>query len=97
MKRGSSMGIVAKFPLGTVVATPNALSQIPLAEITAFLRRHVSGDWGDLCAEDWQHNETALVEGTRLLSSYKAQNGLTVWIISEADRSVTTILMPEDY
>jgi hypothetical protein len=85
-------------PLGRIVATPGALKL--LSEIGAhsfdLLARHATGDWGELCAFDRRQNETALREGYRVLSSYDVSTG-RVWIITEADRSVTTILLPEDY
>ncbi len=86
-----------RFPLGQVVATPNALSHVPNDEIIAALRRHVSGDWGELDAHDKQVNEQALREGERLLSAYQSSTRVRFWIITEADRRVTTILLPEDY
>jgi len=88
----------APLPLGRVVATPGALRLLketggrPLD----FLARHATGDWGDLCAFDRRQNEIALREGLRVLSSYEISAG-RVWIITEADRSVTTILLPEEY
>ena len=85
------------FPLGQLVATPNALEHITQDDIMAALQRHVAGDWGDVCAEDKQSNDRAVVEGTRILSAYRAANGTKFWIISEHDRSVTTVLLPEDY
>ena len=85
------------FPLGQLVATPNALEHITQDDIMAALQRHVAGDWGDVCGEDKQTNDCALAEGTRILSAYRAANGTKFWIISEADRSVTTVLLPEDY
>ncbi len=85
------------FPLGQLVATPNALEHITQDDIMAALQRHVAGDWGEVCAEDKQSNDHALVEGTRILSAYRAANGTKFWIITEADRSVTTVLLPEDY
>ena len=84
-------------PLGQIVATPNALAHITQTDITAALARHVAGDWGDVCAEDRHANDLALVEGTRVLSAYQAANGTKFWIITEADHSVTTVLLPEDY
>ena len=87
----------SSFPLGQIVATPNALAQITQEDITAALLRHVTGDWGELCAEDKLANDRAVMEGTRILSAYRAANGTTFWIITEADRSVTTCLLPEDY
>jgi hypothetical protein len=85
------------FPLGQLVATPNALANITQEDITAALHRHVVGDWGDVCAEDKLLNDRAVLEGTRILSAYRAANGTKFWIITEADRSVTTMLLPEDY
>jgi hypothetical protein len=86
-----------KFPLGQVVITPAAQSAIPDAAVRTALDRHVAGDWGDLCEADQAENELSLKEGFRLLSSYRASDGTKFWIITEADRSVTTILLPDDY
>jgi hypothetical protein len=61
------------------------------------LQRHVTGDWGELCPEDIEANEQALLNGARLLSAYRSAKGVKFWIITEWDRSVTTILLPEDY
>ena len=85
-------------PLGKVVATPGALNLLSEAGEDAFgyLVRHTSGDWGDLCAFDRQQNERALKNGWRILSSYPVGE-CRIWIITEADRSVTTILLPEEY
>jgi len=85
------------FPLGQIVATPNALAQITHADIMPALQRHTAGDWGDLCAEDKEVNDRAVVEGTRILSAYRAANGTKFWIITDAEGAVTTILLPEDY
>ena len=85
------------FPLGQIVATPNALAQITEADIASAMSRHVMGDWGDLDNEDKEVNNQALVEGSRILSAYRAANGTKFWIITEADRSVTTVLLPNDY
>jgi len=86
-----------KFLFGRTVATPNALNKIPNDEILTALGRHVRGDWGTLDAEDWKSNDRALIEGTRLLSAYDSKQGIRFWIITEWDRSVTTVLLPEDY
>ena len=86
------------FPLGHLLATPQVLSVLDahgIAPLT-LLQRHVQGDWGELVAEDQQVNQEALREGARLLSSYHIAPGITVWIITEADRSVTNLLMPDD-
>ena len=88
---------VPKFPLGRLVATPNALVSIPHDEMLAALRRHVVGDWGQMTVHDWESNELALTAGSRLFSVYRTRAGLTFWIITEADRSATTVLLPEDY
>ena len=89
---------MAPLPLGKVVATPGALKLLSDAgeHPFAYLARHATGDWGDLCAFDRRQNEIALREGSRVFSSYNTPAG-RVWIISEADRSVTTILLPEEY
>ena len=86
-----------KFPFGQIVATPNALSKIPNEEILGALSRHVQGDWGTLDAEDWTANERALKHGGRLFSEYHTTQKIKFWIITEADRSATTVLLPEDY
>jgi hypothetical protein len=89
--------MTAPLPLGRVVATPGALELLMESGRHPFnyLARHATGDWGDLCAFDRRQNEIALREGLRVLSSYKVPAG-RVWIITEADRSVTTILLPEE-
>jgi hypothetical protein len=88
----------APLSLGRVVATPGALRLLEVAGDHPFdyLARHAAGDWGDLCAFDRCQNEIALREGYRVLSSYPVGREC-VWIITEADRSVTTILLPEEY
>jgi len=87
----------AKFRLGQIVATPNALLHLTQDDINQGIKRHLSGDWGDIGDEDRQENELSLKEGFRLLSVYHANNGTKFWIITEADRSHTTVLLPEDY
>lgn len=85
------------FPLGRVVATPSALAEIAAEDISAALSRHADCDWGDCGAEDWQENDFALDNDLRLFSVYRDRNDAKFWIITEADRSSTTILLPEDY
>lgn len=87
------------FSLGQIVATPGALSALERANQTAgeFLRRHVTGDWGDLDRHDIAENEHSVTHGFRLLSSYRTTAGETLWIITEADRSATTLLLPDEY
>jgi hypothetical protein len=89
----------AKFPLGQTLATPGALEALQAAgqDPADLLARHNAGDWGDLDAEDKQENELSLKQGFRLLSAYHLTTGVKVWIITEADRSATTILLPSEY
>ena len=85
------------FSLGQTVITRNALDTLEPADVTQALLRHSARDWGNLDAEDWQSNDDALEHGCRLLSAYRDRHGVKFWIISEGDRSVTTVLLPEDY
>lgn len=87
------------FSLGQIVATPGVLSALERAKQSPaeFLRRHVNGDWGELDSHDIAENERSLTHGFRLLSSYRTTAGETLWVITEADRSVTTLLLPEEY
>jgi hypothetical protein len=91
--------VTAKFPLGEVVATPAAIEAMQESGQTPdfFLAQHVSGSWGIVGEEDWQLNDQALKDGDRLLSAYLTLKGKKLWIITESDRSVTTLLLPEDY
>ena len=88
-----------RFPLGRVVATPGALRALEEAEQlpAAFLDRHVNGDWGDVPDADKQENELSVEQGFRILSAYTTSAGEKIWIITEADRSHTIILLPEEY
>ena len=88
-----------KFSLGQLVATPGALEALKDADVGfwPYIRRHLEGDWGDICPEDAAENELSLKEGFRLLSAYTLLSGDRIWIITEADRSATTILLPEEY
>lgn len=88
---------LAKFRLGHIVSTPDALSRLTNEDILMGIQRHQAGDWGDVSEEDRQENELSLKEGFRLLSVYHAANGTKFWLITEADRSATTVLLPEDY
>lgn len=89
----------ARFALGQTVITPGAQEALQTAGQTAndFLRRHVTGDWGELSDEDVKENELSLEQGFRLLSRYETTEGERLWIITEADRSATTILLPLEY
>jgi len=86
-----------KFPLGRLLATPGVIEGVPESELARAMRRHANGDWGDLDAEDMRANEAALKHGARLLSSYVTKSGVKFWIITEADRSATTALLPSEY
>ncbi len=85
--------------LGFVVATPGALQALEDAHERSevLLARHEAGDWGEVGAEDWEENELSVREGFRILSAYTLSTGVKIWIITEADRSATTILLPEEY
>ena len=87
---------MSAFSLGRVVATPGALGLIGHAGAYALLRRHHNGDWGDLDAHDRRENERALRTGARIFSAYETPEG-KIWVITEASREVTTLLLPEDY
>ncbi|ALP61357.1 hypothetical protein [Paraburkholderia caribensis] len=99
MNPPSTPHAVPRFRLGRILATPAALNALEHASISAIylLIRHACGDWGDLCDADRQENELALYTGARLLSSYMIRDNLQVWVITEADRSATTLLLPGDY
>lgn len=85
------------FPLGQIVATPGALEKVDSIVLAQALSRHHRGDWGTICAEDRAENEFALKNDLRIMSVYEYPNQPKFWIISEADRSVTTFLLPEEY
>jgi hypothetical protein len=88
------------FPLGQVVSTPGAIEALNTEGIGArvLLERHVSGDWGNLSEDDRLENELSVKEGFRILSAYTLpRTSVRLWIITEADRSVTTLLLPDEY
>ena len=85
------------FHLGRICATPNALAALCQSEIFTSLQRHQAGDWGDVDDHDRQANDAALQDGSRLFSVYHSANQVKFWIITESDRSVTTVLLPSDY
>ncbi len=87
----------ARFALGQVVATPAALEAVTRNDVLIALQRHAGGDWGEVCSEDRGANDEALRCGTRLLSVYTSASGVRFWVITEADRSATTVLLPSDY
>ena len=86
-----------KFAVGRVVITPGAVSGLSPDDCFEALNRHTRGDWGDLDEDDWKENDAALEHGFRLFSQYSTQGDTKFWIITEWDRSVTTILLPEEY
>lgn len=95
----------ALFELGRIVATPGAMEALQQNQkgeklrvnFTEYLDRHVTGDWGEVCDEDKEANNQALKDLTRILSAYSLPDGTKIWIITEADRSSTCILLPEEY
>jgi hypothetical protein len=91
--------MVAMFPFGRIVATPGALGALKRANQSAafFLTRHAAGDWGELDQEDIRENEYSVARGFRLLSSYTTAANEKLWIITAADRSSTTLLLPDEY
>ena len=88
-----------KFSPGSVVATPGVLEAFRASgdDPLAYIIRHLAGDWGDVDEQDSRENELSLIHGFRLLSAYTLNGGTIIWIITEADRSVTTVLLPEEY
>ena len=85
------------FEPGRVLITSNANEILNPEDVTAAIDRHLSGDWGDVCPEDRRSNNFAVKKGLRLLSAYKDRNDVKFWVITEADRSYTTVLLPSDY
>ena len=89
--------IAEKFALGSVYCTRGVHEKIPIEVVMDVLRRHASGDWGDVCLEDRDANEQALLDEVRILSVFRLAEGVKVWVITEADRSATTVLLPSEY
>ena len=88
-----------RFSLGMVVATPSAIAAAAAANdvLMRYVARHVLGEWGDLPPEDVRANERALKDGSRLLSAYHLRDNTKIWIWTEADRSSTCVMLPEEY
>ena len=86
-----------KFEMGMLVATPGVLAKINDTDAALAVRKHLSGDWGDLDDEDKKLNDAAIVDGGRILSAYRDRNDNRFWVITEATRGVTTILLTEEY
>lgn len=85
------------FPLGRLMITTPALSVLSQEDIRVALGRHMRGDWGEVDVDDWRANELSINDCARILSAYRSAKDLKFWIITEADRSQTTVLLPEDY
>ena len=90
-------GKAKQFPTGRLLCTRNAMDSIDMEEMMAAFGRHRQGVWGEVCPEDWRSNDQAILQDMRILSAYRSTTGQKFWIITEADRSATTILLPEDY
>ena len=86
-------------PLGRLLSTPGAIEAMAKAgqDPLELINRHRTGDWGDVDAQDWAANDQAANAGERVLSAYTVQGGVRIWIISEADRAATTVLLPDEY
>jgi len=91
------MTTTAKFPLGRLVITANAQDKLLPEDVQSALSRHAKGDWGELCNQDRQENEMALVQHLRLFSVYRDGLGTKFYVITEHSRDITTVLLPEDY
>lgn len=92
-----SQTFTQKFELGQVLITPGAHDDLDLKDVASSLVRHAGGDFGDMSEEDKAYNEEALETGGRIMSAYRDRNGVKFWIITEHDRSATTILLPDEY
>jgi hypothetical protein len=88
---------IALFRIGRIVVTPNALESLSQSDILTGLRCHQAGDWGDVSDHDRQANDRAIEKGARVVSVYQSANRVKFWIITEADRRTTTVLLPQDY
>ncbi len=86
-----------RFPLGQLVATAGVAATLASGDVASAIERHARGDWGNLTPADREANELALKDGSRLLSAYVDRNGVKFWVITEADRSVTIVLLPDEY
>ena len=93
----SSKCATPAFRFGSIYITHGAQEKLLVRDVAAGLLRHLRGDWGDVCEADWKENQFSLKHGFRLLSSYADRNQHRFWIITEADRSKTTILLPREY
>ena len=85
------------FPMGRIVMTANAVRTLPLSDVATGLLRHARGDWGDVGEAGRRENESALSQGSSLHSAYHNRRGVAFWVMTEATRSLTTVLLPDDY
>lgn len=85
------------FALGRLLMTPGVKESLEDSEVIAAIRRHASGDWGDVSEEDRKENELSVSSNFRIVSAYHSRKGEKFWVITEADRSATTVLLPEEY
>ena len=88
---------IPKYSMGRLFMTPGVAADLPMREVHEALCRHAQGDWGDVGPEDWAANDQSVQDGSRMLSSYRTIGGIKFWIITEGDRSMTTVLLPEEY
>jgi 2-keto-3-deoxy-L-rhamnonate aldolase RhmA len=97
--RRKTRAVTPLFKLGQLVSTPGAMEVLsqPGTDWMVLLMRHATGDWGDLSGDDKRANDLAVQDGDRILSAYDLPTGARIWIITEADRSATTLLLPEEY
>ena len=96
-RNAATMSERRSFQLGRILATPGVLQTVSADEIRARLSQHAQCDWGELSDEDRQENDDALDRRLRILSAYRSRSGVKFWIITEADRSATTVLLPDEY
>ena len=85
------------FQPGRFLITPGAQRVVSEEEVAKAIKRHLSGDWGNVCQDDWAQNDWSTAHNARIISVYESTNGIRFWIITEADRSATTVLLPEEY
>lgn len=97
MKPKQSTLQAQRFALGSLYLTEGIQELLTHEQVRAVLYRHGAGDWGDLDLEDREANERALEDGSRVLSRYHAADGRAFWVLTEGDRSATTVLLPEEY
>jgi hypothetical protein len=86
-----------KIPIGRLVVTSTVKMQVPVPKIIESVERHITGEWGNVSEEDWKRNDDALIHGERIISSYHINGHGDIWVITEADRKVTTVLFPDEY